>query len=282
MDDKTPTYALGQEETEQEKLIQQSLFYEALTKEVLVRAGIVTGMRVLDVGCGVGDVSLLMASLVGPTGSVVGVDSSKESLDRVRSRASQANLKNVEFMESDIIGLVLDSLVDAIVGRFVLMFLSDPATTLRQLCEHLRPGGLGVFQEMDISGARMTPPLALCEQVLDWIRGTFQGGGVELDMGSRLFPTISQAGLPESELLLRARVEGSDDSSVYDYMAQTLRSLLPQPEKLGVTTAEEVQIDSLADRLRKEVREARGVIVLPSLIGAWSRTQQAASLRIVL
>jgi hypothetical protein len=56
-------------------------------------------------------------------------------------------------------------------------------------------------------------------------------------------------------------------------MAQTLRSLLPLAEKLGVTTAEEVQIDSLADRLRKEVREARGVIVLPSLIGAWSRTQ---------
>ena len=91
-------------------------------------------------------------------------------------------------------------------GRFVLMFLSDPATTLRQLCEHLRPGGLVVFQEMDLSGARMTPPLALCEQVLDWIRGTFQGGGVELDMGSHLFPTFSQAGLPEPELLLRARV----------------------------------------------------------------------------
>jgi len=80
---------------------------------VLVRAGIVTGMRVLDVGCGVGDVSLLVASLVGPTGSVIGVDSSKESLDRARSRAFQANLKNVEFMESDITGLVLDSPVDA-------------------------------------------------------------------------------------------------------------------------------------------------------------------------
>ncbi len=47
----TPTYVLGQSETEQERLIPQSEFYEALTKEVLVNAGVGPGMRVLDLGC---------------------------------------------------------------------------------------------------------------------------------------------------------------------------------------------------------------------------------------
>jgi hypothetical protein len=68
-----------------------------------------------------------------------------------------------------------------------------------------------------------------------------------------------------------ARVEGGADSPAYEYMAQTVRSLLPMMEKLGVATVEEVQIDTLARRVRDEVMAGGGVIVLPHLVGAWAR-----------
>jgi ubiquinone/menaquinone biosynthesis C-methylase UbiE len=67
---------LGHSESELQRLLNQSHFYGELTEEVLKRAGIAKGMHILDVGCGAGDVSFLAASIVGPAGSVLGVDSS--------------------------------------------------------------------------------------------------------------------------------------------------------------------------------------------------------------
>ncbi len=195
-------------------------------------------------------------------------------------RAFRAKLANVTFLEADMTDLMLDAPVDAIVGRFVLMFLSDPASLLRQPCTVVRPVGLIAFQQMETTAARSVPPVALYEQALEWIRETFRSGGVELVMESRLFSTFCRAGLPEPELLSRARIEGAADSPAYEYVAQTLRSLLPLAETLGVTTAQEVQVDTLTARLRHKVTNAQAVIILPSLIGAWIRFQKASSSRV--
>jgi ubiquinone/menaquinone biosynthesis C-methylase UbiE len=69
---------------------------------ILAEAGIRPGMRVLDLGCGAGDVAFLAADLVGTDGSVVGVDHSAEALARARLRAEQHGLKQVQFVQGDI------------------------------------------------------------------------------------------------------------------------------------------------------------------------------------
>lgn len=63
------------------------------------------------------------------------------------------------------------------------------------------------------------------------------------------------------------------DSPVYDWLAATLRSLLPAAERLGVVTAAEVEIDTLAERLRKEALCHTACLTPPPLIGAWTRTR---------
>ena len=68
-------YVLGHSERELERLRLQAQLIDPITRQFLIEAGIAPGMRVLDVGCGAGDVALLAADLVGPTGQVVGVDS---------------------------------------------------------------------------------------------------------------------------------------------------------------------------------------------------------------
>ena len=72
-------------------------------------------------------------------------------------------------------------------------------------------------------------------------------------------------------MIAAARVEGGPDAFAYDYLAETLRSLLPLMERLGITTAEELDIDTLAERLRSEAVANSACVMLPPLVGAWTR-----------
>src|SRR5216683_7775510 len=124
-------YAFGRSRAEYERLIEQAELFRPLTERMLRAAGIARGMRVLDVGWGVGDVSFLLAALVGPEGSVVGVDLDAEALRLAEERRTAQGITNVEFRESDARSVEAGRFFDAAVGRFVLMFMSDPTAALR-------------------------------------------------------------------------------------------------------------------------------------------------------
>ena len=104
-------------------------------------------MRVLEIGSGAGDVALMLAERVGPTGQVVGVDVNSEILDTARQRATNAGLQNVEFIASDARNLDFSDKFDAVIGRFVLMYMVDPVEAFTKLMRHLKPGGIAAFQE---------------------------------------------------------------------------------------------------------------------------------------
>ena len=265
-------YALGYSESELKRLELQGNFFRDLTEDVLRRAGIASGMRVLDIGCGVGDVSLLAAELVGPSGAVLGIDRSAEAIEAAVRRATAAGQHWLRFAATELAAFVTHKKFDALIGRFVLMYLPDPAATLCQLCRHLRPEGIVAFQEMAMSLARSNPDGQHFRQCGNWIMDTFARGGFELDMGSKLFATFRKAGLPAPQMMVAGRVEGGPDSPVYDYLAAILRSLLPMAERLGVATAAEIEIETLAERLRDEAVQHNACIMPPPLIGAWTRT----------
>lgn len=94
-------YALGHTQQELERLVHQGRFLGDLTEYVLSRAGLAPGMRVLDVGCGAGDVSFLAAKLVGPQGAVIGVDRAPAAIGFAQQRAQQAGLENVHFVAAE-------------------------------------------------------------------------------------------------------------------------------------------------------------------------------------
>lgn len=265
-------YALGCSEGELRRLIRQSTLYADLTEALLRSAGIGKGMRVLDVGCGSGCVSLLAARLVGPAGAVVGVDRSPQALAVARSRADAERLRQVEFIQGDLADLEFKDTFDALIGRFVLMFLPEPSAFLRRLKRHVRGGGVIAFQEMDVAAARSVPVMPLWQQCGEWIRETFRRTSVDLQMGPRLHATFLRAGLPPPQMQLQARIGGAPDFPAHEYIADIVASLLPTMERCGVATAAAVGIETLAARLRQEMTELDGVMILPSLIGAWSRT----------
>ncbi len=87
----TGMYALGQAPREMQPLQVQSQLLKAFTRRLFEDAGITVGMKVLDVGCGAGDVSLLAAEFVGTTGSVLGVDNNPSVIQIAQTRVQQAS-----------------------------------------------------------------------------------------------------------------------------------------------------------------------------------------------
>jgi ubiquinone/menaquinone biosynthesis C-methylase UbiE len=270
--DPADTYPLGRSAAETERLIRQAQIYGALTRRFFATAGITAGMKVLDVGSGAGDVALLLADLVGPRGAVMGVEMNPTILDTARARVRAAGWTNVTFLEGDVHGASLDDDFDAVVGRWILMYLPDPVALLHRLLRRLQPGGIIAFQENDFTYPPMTfPPAPLHQQVVQWMTPPPGRGGPDQQMGSKLYQTYLDAGLPVPQLRLDAPIGGGPDWPGYAYVADTVRSLLPMLEQMGVVTAEEVGVDTLADRLRAEVVARRGVQMLPIVIGAWAR-----------
>jgi SAM-dependent methyltransferase len=264
-------YPLGYGGDEFRRLERQGALFRPLTEDLLRRAGIGPGMRVLDVGCGVGDVSLVAAALVGPSGSVLGIDRSADAVDTAARRARAADRGWVHFAATELGGFADDRPFDAVVGRLVLMYQPDPVEALRRLARHAAPGGLLVFQEMAMPLARAVPDAPLFRRCGDWIMRTFERAGFECDMGGKLFTSFRAAGLPAPEMIVAGAIGGGPASPLYDYMAGLLTSLLPVAERVGVTNAAEVDVATLAARLRREAVEREASIMLPPFVGAWAR-----------
>jgi SAM-dependent methyltransferase len=273
-------YPLGRSESETRRLILQHQIYSPITRRLLTTAGIGRGMNVLDLGSGAGDVSMLVADLVGPEGHVRGIDANADIIRTARRRARAAGWTNVEFVRGDIEQLDLDDEFDAVVGRWILMYAADPVDLLRHVVDHVRPSGIVAFQESaDLTKPAETyPPVPLHERLARWIDTPADFSGMVRDMGLRLYRTFIDAGLPAPQLASETPVGGGPDWAGYAFVAESMRSLQPLLLRLGnITTDEVADIDTLEDRLRAEVVERHAIQSLPTVIGAWTRRPVAGN-----
>ena len=123
-----------------------------LTKDVLRRSGIKRGMRVLDLECGAGDVSLTIARLTGASGLVVGVDRSAEAIDIAERQATVAGCCYwMRFVTAEPDSLILPERFDAVIVR-LSRFRQEERATLRRLSAYVRPGGVAICQASITSG----------------------------------------------------------------------------------------------------------------------------------
>jgi SAM-dependent methyltransferase len=241
------------------------------TEHALRVAGLCPGMRVLDVGCGPGDVSFLAAGVVGPTGAVLGVDAEHEIIELARARANEQHLPTVKFEQSTIADLALDEPVDAVIGRLILMHLPDPVAALRQLAANVRPGGLILFCETDMTAARSVPDSPLFRAALQGITHAFRAVGLDPAFGTTLHTVFQRAGLPTPQLTLGAPVGAADDTDILAYGVEVWRLMFPVAERLGLDTGELADLDTLLPRLREEVATNEAIVMMPAMISAWAR-----------
>ena len=270
-------YVLGHAPEEQKRLMHQAHFIGPVTERLFRDAGLKAGDRVLDLGCGVGDVSLLAAAIVGPGGAVIGVDRSPEAIETATLRASHVGFATVRFLQHDLndaAALTLDAPVDAVVGRFVLMHLAQPAATLRRVLAWLKPGGVVAIQEIDAEAFKTEPHCELWHATLERIQQTFSRAGLDPRFALKLAPMFELAGLPRPQASYVARVERGPASGIYEWVASTTRTLLPMMERYGIAAADEIGIDTLETRLRDEAMARDATLVSPAFVGVCARRLQ--------
>jgi ubiquinone/menaquinone biosynthesis C-methylase UbiE len=263
-------YALGRTNAEYGRLIEQAKLLRPITERMLRAAGICADMYVLDVGCGVGDVSFLVSELVGPQGCVVGVDLDRDAIKLAERRCVGKRLTNVSFLHMDARSIVTDRLFDAAVGRLVLMFTSDPTEALRRIAKRVRPGGIIAFHEWvgRVPSAINQPVLASLQKLLS---STFERSGARLEIGAELYWRMLDAGLdPEPQPLAEIAVEGQRHGLAYRRWMLIARSLLPKIVEYGLATEEELL--RRLEELRNELDTSRDLTPLSWLmIGQYAR-----------
>src|SRR5450755_224543 len=207
-------YVLGHTEHELGRLRTQAAVIDPITKRFLIEAGVSPGMRVLDIGSGAGHVAFLAAEIVGETGEVVGVDRSAEAVKAATAEATARRLGNVSFRDGDPADLAFDQPFDAVIGRYVLQFQADPATMLRKVAAHAKPGGLVVFHEIEWRGPRSYPPAVTHDTCCGWCVEAISESGAETSMGLKLRSTFVAAGLPEPDVRMEAPLGGGAKAAV--------------------------------------------------------------------
>lgn len=267
-----PHYIFGHSQQETEQLQLQARLLLPATQQFLKRAGLTRGMKVLDAGSGAGDVALLAADLVGPTGQVVGVEKNPKILETARARAQAGGAAHVSFLEGDINDLQIEQEFDALIGRYILQHQREPAKILRELAHYVRPGGIVVFMEADLTHlGTSVPETPLFGQVGDWVKEAFRQSGIDVQMGLRLYQVFLEAGLPAPEIACESFLGGGPAWPWRDIIVGRVRSVLPVLLQNGIATAEEIGITTLAQRLRDAMVSQRSVGMAPDLVAAWTR-----------
>ncbi len=263
-------YALGYTNAEQARLIRQATLIAPHTERLFREAGIGVGHRVLDLRSGMGDVSMLVAGLVGASGEVVGIERDATSIERAQARVAAAGLRNVSFLNVDVNNIVTDRPFDAVVGRFILMFLPDPIFVLRSVSRLVRPGGVLAFQEPSwIPMLALGDRLPLWSCVLRSIHETISRSGANPEMGLALYQIFQEIGLPAPHMHLEIPL--GSDVDFLRVISELLCSLRPLSEQHNVSLEELGGLDTLPDRICAEIAAANTVVSIVPLVGAWSR-----------
>ncbi len=278
-DERDPSYVLGRSENEARSLEERAKFFHTATRHLFEDAGITTGMKVLDIGCGPGDVTLLAADLVGPTGHVVGVDMNPAIVATARARAQAAGMTQVSFIAGDIRNVDFEDSFDAVVGRFVLMYSADPVASLRTALRAVRAEGIAAFYEANMGAEVASHPISAMHQLLGrWCSETFARGGVEMAMGTKLHQVFLAAGLPSPRLTMDTIIGGGREwleRFVSTFGASHLRSLMPQILEYGIATEDEIGIETFDRRYLEELLRQESVVQHFQCVGAWARKRAA-------
>jgi len=260
-------YPFADRAAEDERLVAQGKIFDPLTRRFFDQAGLAPGMRVLDLGSGAGNVARLAAELVGPDGAVVGIERDPAAVELARRRTDTGN---VEFRVGDVQTLEdVEGGFDAVVGRLVLMYMTDPVAALRRAAMRVRAGGLVCIHEADLAYLSAAPQTPLWGQAQGWFLDALEKAGIERRMGPSLHAAFRAAGLPGPHLLIEAFAQGGPDAPAWAW-ANVISATVPLMERLGVATQAEVDPATLADRLLTETLANDGCVIGPPMTGAWT------------
>ena len=237
---------------------------------LLQRAGLQAGMKILEIGCGGGDLAFDIARILGSAGRVLGTDIDQTKLDLAVREAAEQNLTNIAFQLGNIAESAPAGNFDVVHMRFVLTHLTDPAQALKHIRAALRPRGMVVLEDIDFSGYFCYPDCAALWRYVQLYTETTRRRGVDANIGPRLPLLLAEAGFANIQVNI---VQPSGfEGEVKLITPLTMENIADAVIAEGLATAEE--IDQIVSDLYLYAKTPGTLGCTPRIFEAWA-TQPA-------
>lgn len=263
----TDNYAIRGGRAGRERL---QILHQALTPTTLEffnRANIGPGQRGLDLGCAGGAVSQDLARIVGPQGSVTGMDKDPENITAARVMAKVLGLFQLKYKLADLEAWEAESdQYDFVYARFLLTHLSDPAALIAKMYTTLRPGGRVLLEDIDFRGHFCHPDNDAFYHYVALYTEVVKRLGADPNIGPRLPQLVQAAGFREMRFQVVQPVfhrgAGKQMSSL---TLENIADALVR-EKL----ADEATINNYLTALRTFEADRNSLISLPRIFQVWA------------
>lgn len=189
-------YLLGYLGAEQDRLQRQALELADDSTWLFTQVGLAPGQSVAEIGCGPRGCLDLLADLVGPGGSVVGVERSEDAVVRARKFVADNGLANVDVRLGDgrHTGLPRDAF-DLVTSRLVLVNVPQPEELVAEAAALAKPGGVVAYHEAVWPVHTYDPPLVAWDRLYDIVQAYANLNGIDLFVGRRVARLLREHGL---------------------------------------------------------------------------------------
>jgi ubiquinone/menaquinone biosynthesis C-methylase UbiE len=237
------------------------------TTQLLDRVGLIRGMKCLDMGCGGGHVTILMARTVGPEGRVIGTDTDAKILALAREDAKAAKATNVEFQQQDACASLWHNEFNVAYARFLLSHLNEPGNCLATLAEACLPEGTIVIEDTDFAGSFCYPPCAAYDRYKELYQELVERRGGDSNIGPKLPAMLRRAGLRGVQLnvIQPAHIHGEGKLMAPLTMARISDALTAE----GLAT--EIEAKRILTGLNHVAADFETVISLPRIFQVWGK-----------
>ena len=237
------------------------------TMQLLDRAGLIRGMKCLDVGCGGGHVAISIARIVGPQGRVIGTDTDAEILALAKEDAEVAKATNVEFQQQDACACVSHEEFDVAYARFLLSHLNEPDTCLAAMVQACAPGGTIIIEDTDFAGSFCYPTCPAYERYKELYQELLKRRGGDPNIGPKLPAMLRRAGIKGVELnvIQPAHIHGEGKLMAPLTMSRISDALISE----GLVSEDQVQ--QILTELNHAAADCETVISLPRVFQVWGK-----------
>jgi ubiquinone/menaquinone biosynthesis C-methylase UbiE len=236
------------------------------TRTLLRWLGLRPGLRCLDVGCGIGAVTLKLARQVGPTGIAVGIDLDERCLELARQEASRLGLP-ATFRKEGVHGLTEEAAYDLVFSRFLLTHLPDPQRAIERLARAARPCGLVVVEDIEFAAHFCHPACPAFDRYVSLYQQAVLRKGGDPNIGPRLVSLLLDGGLQQVGVeVVQPTYRKGPGKRIAQVTMEHIREAV-----VTAGLASEGDVDGVLADLDRFARNPRTILSLPRIFQVWGQ-----------